>query len=75
MSGSTEWIKPSSSADNQSHVEVRRQGEFIEVRDSRDGDDGPVLQFTPAEWRAWLDGARKGEFDHLGQVGQAGRLG
>jgi hypothetical protein len=34
------------------------------VRDSKHP-DGPVLTFTAAEWAAWLDGARKGEFDHL----------
>jgi hypothetical protein len=69
MTGS-DPISPAANADDSSPVEVRRLGEFIEVRDSRDGDDGPVLRFTPAEWRAWLDGARKGEFDHLAQLGQ-----
>jgi hypothetical protein len=32
------------------------------VRDSKDR-SGPVLTFTEAEWDAFLDGARKGEFD------------
>ncbi|NLT55711.1 MAG: DUF397 domain-containing protein [Actinomycetales bacterium] len=45
-------------------VEMRRNGDVIEVRDSLDP-GGPVLRFTPAEWDAWLDGVRKGEFDHL----------
>lgn len=37
----------------------------IEVRDSKAGESGPILRFTPAEFDAFLDGARKGEFDHL----------
>jgi hypothetical protein len=37
---------------------------MIEVRDSKDR-SGPVLRFTGLEWDAFLDGARKGEFDHL----------
>ncbi|HEX5740473.1 MAG TPA: DUF397 domain-containing protein [Pilimelia sp.] len=32
------------------------------VRDSKDP-AGPVLTFTPTEWKAFLDGARDGEFD------------
>ncbi|HET9899142.1 MAG TPA: DUF397 domain-containing protein [Streptosporangiaceae bacterium] len=34
----------------------------IAVRNSRDP-DGPALIFTPAEWDAFLLGARDGEFD------------
>ncbi len=33
----------------------------VEVRDSKDR-GGPVLRFTPAEWRAFLGGAADGEF-------------
>lgn len=32
------------------------------VRDGKDP-QGPVLVFTPHEWRCFLDGAKKGEFD------------
>jgi len=32
------------------------------VRDSKD-QGGPVLRFTQAEWSAFLDGAKGGEFD------------
>ncbi len=35
---------------------------MVSVRDSKDP-DGPRLRFTPAEWSAFLDGARKGEAD------------
>jgi hypothetical protein len=38
---------------------------MIEVRDTKAQGTGPVLRFTSAEFAAWLDGARRGEFDHL----------
>lgn len=60
----TPWIKASKSASNNDCVEMRRNGATVEVRDSKDK-TGPVLRFTPAELDAWLDGVRKGEFDHL----------
>jgi Domain of unknown function (DUF397) len=34
----------------------------IALRDSKDP-DGPVLAFTPAEWRAFTAGVKAGEFD------------
>lgn len=60
----TKWIKASMSGDQGACVEQRRHQGMIEVRDSKDS-SGPVLRFTSAEFRAWLDGARRGEFDHL----------
>ncbi len=35
---------------------------MVAVRDSKDR-QGPVLTFTPAEWRAFVVGVRSGEFD------------
>jgi hypothetical protein len=35
---------------------------YIAMRDGRDP-EGPALIFTPAEWRAFVLGARDGEFD------------
>jgi hypothetical protein len=61
----TRWVKATRSGDNGDCVEMRRHGGAVEVRDTKDGDAGPTLRFTPAEFEAWLDGARKGEFDHL----------
>jgi len=60
----SDWIKASASDPNGNCVEQRRFGDLIEVRDSQDR-EGPVLRFRPAEFAAWLDGAKKGEFDHL----------
>lgn len=34
----------------------------INVRDSKDP-SGPVLHYTPAEWKAFIAGAKAGEFD------------
>jgi len=60
----TPWIKASASNQQGSCVELRRHDGVIEVRDTKDR-SGPVLRFTGAEFAAWLDGAGKGEFDHL----------
>ena len=43
-------------------VEARADGGSVLVRDSKNP-DGPVLEFTPVEWEAFLAGARDGEFD------------
>jgi hypothetical protein len=60
------WVKSSLSFANGNCVEVAdlAAGE-IGVRNSRDA-AGPVLRFTPGEWRAFIGGARKGEFDRFG---------
>ena len=62
----TPWVKARKSAGNGGNcVELRRNGEAIELRDSKQAGQGPTLRFTRAELDAFLDGARKGEFDHL----------
>jgi Domain of unknown function (DUF397) len=57
------WRKATKSGNNGACVEVRsaRDG-GAQVRDSKDP-GGAVLTFTAAEWDAFLDGARLGEFD------------
>jgi hypothetical protein len=61
-----QWIKATMSGggDEGTCVEMRRQGDVIEVRDSKHP-DGPSLGYTRDEFAAWLDGAKEGEFDHL----------
>lgn len=60
----TPWIKSRKSGSNGSCVELRRHDGQVEVRDTKDR-GGPILAFTPDEFTAWLDGAKRGEFDHL----------
>jgi hypothetical protein len=62
------WTKSSLSFSNGNCVEVANlpNGE-IGVRDSKDS-KGPVLRFTSDEWRAFLGGARNGEFDSFGKI-------
>ena len=55
------WHKSSHSTNN-GCVEVAQIDDQIAVRDSKDP-SGPVLVFTPHEWRAFLAGVRDGEFD------------
>lgn len=43
-------------------MEVRQTTDTIEVRDTKDP-NGVVLKFTPAEWRAFIQGTTAGEFD------------
>ncbi len=64
MNETTPWIKARMSDTGTSCVEQRRHDSMIEVRDTKDP-TGPVLRFTRAEYAAWLDGARRHEFDHL----------
>jgi len=61
------WTKSSLSLSNGNCVEVASlSGDHIGVRDSKDA-EGPVLQFTPDEWNAFLGGVRNGEFDKFGR--------
>jgi hypothetical protein len=64
VSSPTPWIKASKSADNNACVELRSTGQAIELRDSKH-QAGLVLTFTSAELDAWIDGAKRGEFDGL----------
>jgi hypothetical protein len=57
------WIKSSLSSYNANCVEVAGlSDDAIRVRDSKNPRGG-VLNFTPAEWDAFVGGVRNGEFD------------
>jgi Domain of unknown function (DUF397) len=58
------WRKAQSSSFNGACVELAPFDGKVAMRDSKDP-DGPVLLYTPAEWHAFLDGAKNGEFDDL----------
>jgi len=63
--GDLTWIKSTASFANGDCVEVAGLPDGqIGVRDSKDT-HGPVLRFTRSEWRAFISGARNGEFDHI----------
>lgn len=58
-----QWFKSTrSGVDCDNCVEVAFVGEAIAVRDSKQP-GGPALIFTPAEWDAFVGGAKDGEFD------------
>jgi Domain of unknown function (DUF397) len=59
----TGWIKAKASDSNGSCVEVRQLDDgCVQVRNSRKPHIA-LTAFTRAEWAAFLDGARNGEFD------------
>jgi Domain of unknown function (DUF397) len=51
-----------SSSQGSGQVQVAFVEGYIAMRDGRDP-DGPALVFPPGEWRAFVLGAREGEFD------------
>jgi hypothetical protein len=61
---SIEWRKSTKSGNNGACVEVGQLDmDRIGLRDSKDLGRGPVLVFSRAAWRAFLDAAAAGEFD------------
>ena len=59
----TTWHKSSLSADTGNCVEVAHLPDgTTAIRDSK-APDGPTLTFNAAEWRAFVEGAKAGEFD------------
>ncbi len=56
------WRKSTRSNAGGDCVEVAETPDAIGVRDSKDP-TGPVLVFTVAEWRAFLEGVHAGEFE------------
>jgi Domain of unknown function (DUF397) len=60
------WRKSRLSTNHGSCVEVASTTGKVALRDSKDP-EGPILLYTPEEWHAFLDGAKRGEFDGLGR--------
>jgi hypothetical protein len=56
------WRKSSYSSSNANCVEVAVTDPAVAVRDTKDR-QGPVLVFSPGEWRTFTAGVRNGEFD------------
>lgn len=61
---SVTWSKSSSSSGSGDCVEVADVEGGVAVRDSKNPEQAPLV-FTAPEFRAFLAGARAGEFDHL----------
>lgn len=58
------WRKSSLSSGGDNCVEVAFAADgSIGLRDSKQLGHGPVLEFTPAEWDAFLGGVKGGEFE------------
>ena len=58
-----QWIKSSSSYASTQCVELAAAGDMIALRDSKNPD--VRLYYTHGEINAFLEGAKRGEFDHL----------
>jgi uncharacterized protein DUF397 len=58
-----DWIKASKSYSSGACVELAPYGETILLRDSKN--PNVLLSYSPAEIDAFIDGAKRGEFDHL----------
>ncbi|MEU4163416.1 DUF397 domain-containing protein [Actinoplanes sp. NPDC026670] len=56
------WRTSTRSGSNGACVEVRRVGDTVEVRDTKDRTK-PAHAYTLAEWEAFISGAKSGEFD------------
>jgi hypothetical protein len=58
------WHKTQHSMANGACVEIASAADRVAIRDSKDP-DGPILAYTKAEFSAFLEGARNGEFDRF----------
>jgi Domain of unknown function (DUF397) len=58
------WRRSSLAQDDENHVEIAMLPDgHVAMRESAKGEAGDVLVFTPAEWDAFVLGAKDGEFD------------
>ena len=56
------WRKATASIGNGACVEVLSLGGTVVVRDSKNP-DGPMLSYSSPEWKAFVEGAKRGNFD------------
>lgn len=56
------WKKSTFSTGNGECVEVAHDGKWVLIRDSK-FPSGLVLRFTATEFRAFVEGVQRGEFD------------
>jgi hypothetical protein len=58
-----EW-RVSSTCDSGECVKVARSGGYVLIGNTS-RPDGPIVEFTTAEWRQFLAGAKLGDFDDI----------
>ena len=56
------WFKSSRSGANGNCVEVAYLADTVAVRDTKNRDGGTLL-FTRSEWKAFVEAAKRGDFD------------
>lgn len=61
----TPWITSAKSNADQQCVEQRRNGTIVQMRDSKQQGNGPILSTTPTAYQQLLQGAKNGELDLL----------
>ena len=62
MTDDSPWRKSSFSNGANNCVEMSDRPEGVAIRDSK-RPEGPVIEVTRAEWRAFVDGIKGGRFD------------
>lgn len=60
---SDQWKKSSRSGSSGSCVEVRLINGTVEVRDTKLGEDSPILPFTASQWAAFAAEVQVGRHD------------
>jgi hypothetical protein len=61
--GNLDWLV-SRTCESGACVGVARQGDVVLVQNTS-RPEGPICEFTPDEWRKFLDGAKLGDFDGI----------
>ncbi|MFB6887893.1 DUF397 domain-containing protein [Kitasatospora sp. NPDC056327] len=59
----THWQKSSTSGNSNQCVEVRVADGLVQIRESEDPD--AIVTTTPGAFARWLEGVKRGEFDHV----------
>jgi hypothetical protein len=66
MKMTIEWRRSCPNAATCVEVAMEAPDGEVWVRDSKDGEEGPILAFTRQEWEEFLAGVKAGEFDGHG---------
>ncbi|MFC5662986.1 DUF397 domain-containing protein [Kitasatospora misakiensis] len=59
----TRWQKSSMSGNSNQCVEIRTTEGLIQIRESDDPDS--IVTTTPTKFALWIEGVKRGEFDHF----------